>query len=89
MALSSSTKAEIINKFQLSENDCGSSAVQVALLSADISSLTEHLKVHRKDFHSRRGLIAKVSLRRKHLDYMKRKDFSAYSKLIQTLGIRR
>lgn len=89
MALSTVTKAEIIEKFQRTKEDSGSPQVQVALLTANISSLTEHLKVHKKDVHSRRGLIAMVSRRRKLLDYLKRKDFAAYADLIKELGIRR
>ncbi len=89
MALNTVTKAEIINKFQRGADDTGSPEVQVALLSANIASLTEHLKVHNKDKHSRRGLIKMVSKRRKLLDYLKDKDVNRYSSLISELGIRK
>jgi len=89
MALNTETKAKLVEKFRLSGNDTGSSEVQVALLSANIQALTEHLKVHKKDLHSRRGLIRMVSRRRKLLDYLKRKDLNNYQALIKELGIRK
>ncbi len=89
MTVTTEMKAGIVKKFQLALGDTGSPAVQVALLSAQISSLTEHLKVHKKDFHSRRGLINMVSQRRKLLDFLKRSDLARYTALIQELGIRR
>ena len=89
MSLTTETKAGIIGKFKLSKTDTGSPEVQVALLSANISSLTEHMKVHKKDLHSRRGLVRMVGRRRKLLDYLKKKDQSRYLKLIQELGIRK
>lgn len=89
MALTTETKAEIVAKYQLDQKDTGSVDVQVALLSANIASLTEHLKVHKKDVHSRRGLIKMVNRRRKLLDYLKNKDLKKYQKLIGELGIRR
>ena len=89
MALSTEAKAELVSKFQLSSNDTGSVEVQVALLSANISSLTEHLKKHKKDVHSRRGLVGMVSKRRKLLDYLKKRDVQRYQVLIKELGIRR
>ncbi|MDB6097288.1 MAG: ribosomal protein [Francisellaceae bacterium] len=82
-------KANLVEQFQRHTTDTGSTEVQVALLSANISSLTGHLKVHKKDFHSRRGLIRMVNQRRKLLDYLKRKNLNRYTTLIQTLGIRR
>jgi len=89
MALSTVTKAEIISKYQRAANDTGSAEVQIALLSANINTLTEHLKVHKKDVHSRRGLVQMVNKRRKLLDYLKKQDQAGYSNLIQQLGIRK
>ena len=82
-------KTEIINQYKKHDNDTGSSEVQIALLSERISHLTEHFKVHKKDFHSRRGLLKLVGKRRRLLDYLKRKDLEKYRDLIKSLGIRR
>lgn len=89
MALSSAQKNEIIVKFQQVANDTGSPEVQVAILTNEILQLTEHMKKHRKDLHSRRGLEGKVSKRRSLLDYLKRVDVNRYKTLIESLGIRR
>ena len=89
MALTTEAKANIVKEYQRSGTDTGSAEVQVALLSADIKSLTEHLKIHKKDLHSRRGLISMVNNRRKLLDYLKRKDHARYQRLIESLGIRK
>lgn len=89
MALSTGAKVTVFEKFQRQAGDTGSPEVQVALLSARITSLTEHLKVNKKDNHSRRGLTNMVSRRRKLLDYLKSKSVESYQKLIQELGIRR
>ena len=89
MALSTVAKADTIKQFQRDPSDTGSPEVQVALLTASILELTEHMKVHKKDLHSRRGLIAKVNRRRKLLDYLKGLDVSRYEKLIQALGLRK
>jgi small subunit ribosomal protein S15 len=89
MALSTEVKVNLVEKFRRQEGDTGSPEVQVALLSARITELTEHLKVNKKDHHSRRGLIRMVSRRRKLLDYLKTRSFAVYQQLIQTLGIRR
>ena len=89
MSLTTEAKAQIVEKFGISANDTGSSEVQVALLSANIESLTGHLKTHKKDKHSRRGLVRMVARRRKLLDYLKSRDFDKYSKLIKELGIRK
>ena len=89
MALSTETKVTLVEKFRRQEGDTGSPEVQVALLSARITELTEHLKVNKKDRHSRRGLIRMVSRRRKLLDYLKSKQIAVYQQLIQALGIRR
>lgn len=82
-------KSEIINNYKLSDKDTGSSEVQIALLSARIAHLTEHLRVHKKDFHSRHGLIALTNRRRKLLNYLKKNKLEAYEAIIQKLGLRR
>lgn len=82
-------KDKIISDFKAHEKDTGSCEVQVALLTARINHLTEHLREHRKDFHSRRGLIKMTSRRRKFLDYMKRTNLEGYKEIIAKLGIRR
>jgi small subunit ribosomal protein S15 len=79
----------IIKEYQTGDNDTGSSEVQVALLTARISNLTEHFKTHVKDKHSRRGLIHLINQRRKLLAYTKRKDAARYQNLIERLGLRR
>ena len=89
MALTVEQKAEILKEHGRKENDTGSPEVQVALLSANINGLQDHFKGHKKDHHSRRGLIRMVNQRRKLLDYLKRKDFERYQSLIQRLGLRR
>lgn len=88
MGLNNEAKASIVERFQRAAKDTGSSEVQVALLSARINLLTEHLKANKKDFHSRRGLISMVNQRRKLLSYLKKSNFTSYSKLIQELGLR-
>lgn len=82
-------KEAIIKEYATKEGDTGSPEVQVAILTDRITTLTEHFKEHKKDHHSRRGLIQMVSQRRKLLDYLKGKDESRYSALIQKLGIRK
>lgn len=82
-------KDQIISDFRLHDKDTGSSEVQIALLSARINHLTEHLRVHRKDFHSRRGLIALTVRRRKLLDYLKRTEVDKYNDVIKRLKLRR
>jgi small subunit ribosomal protein S15 len=89
MSISKEKKEEIINKYRLHDSDTGSPEVQIAILTEDISTLTEHLKMHRKDYHSRRGLLKKVGSRRRLLDYLKRKDIESYRQLISNLNIRR
>ena len=89
MVLDTQHKAEIIKKYQGSEADTGSPEVQVALLTANITQLTEHFKEHRKDHHSRQGLLRMVNRRRSLLDYLKRKDLRRYRKLIEDLGLRK
>ena len=82
-------KLEIIEQYKRSANDVGSVEVQVALLTARILELTEHMKIHKKDFSSRRGLVALVAQRRSLLDYLARTEYSRYSALIAKLGLRR
>jgi small subunit ribosomal protein S15 len=82
-------KTQTIEQFKLHEGDTGSCEVQVALLTSRIAQLTEHLRIHPKDFHSRRGLIGMTSQRRKLLEYLKRNDLGRYEALIQKLGLRR
>jgi len=82
-------RTEIVRDYQRKPSDTGSSEVQVALLTARIQELTEHLKHHQKDHHSRRGLMLLVSKRRALLDYLRRKDGERYGALIQRLGLRR
>lgn len=90
LAPSPTTMSEInLKDYQLHEGDTGSARYQVALLTQSILHLTEHLKVHTKDFSSRRGLLAKVAQRRKLLDYLKSKSEESYQKVIADLGLRR
>lgn len=88
MSLTSVQKTEIVDQFKRSESDTGSSEVQVSLMTGRIKYLTEHFKIHKKDFHSRRGLQELVNKRRKLLKYLKRKDDARYHALIQKLGLR-
>ncbi|MCX8519256.1 MAG: 30S ribosomal protein S15 [Methylophilaceae bacterium] len=89
MSVTVAKRAEVMSEFQQSPNDTASPEVQVALISGRISHLTEHFKVHAKDNHSRRGLLALVSQRRRLLDYLKRKNTSRYQSLIARLGLRK
>ncbi len=89
MALTATSKAEIIKEYQIEAGDTGSPEVQVALLTHNVNKLQEHFREHNKDHHSRRGLIRMVNQRRKLLDYLKGKDASRYSELIKRLGLRR
>ena len=82
-------KKEIIKEFGINETDTGSPEVQIALLSSRINHLTSHLKDHKKDFHSRRGLIALTARRRKLLDFLKNKDFSRYTNTLKKLNLRK
>jgi small subunit ribosomal protein S15 len=82
-------KKEIIDRFKTNESDTGSPEVQIALLSNRIKYLTDHFKIHKKDHHSRRGLLKLVGKRRRLLDYLKRKDIERYRSVIKELGIRK
>jgi len=87
--MSTVAKPEIIAAFKTHDKDTGSSEVQIAILSARINHLTEHLRTHRKDFHSRRGLLQMAARRRKLLDYVKRHDLAKYQELLQKLNLRK
>jgi len=89
MSITAEDKAKVMKDFATKEGDTGSPEVQVAILTSRITTLTEHFKSHKKDNHSRRGLLKMVALRRKLLDYVKAKDESRYQDLIKRLGIRR
>ncbi len=89
MALDAQTKQTLIKEFQLHETDTGSPEVQIAILTNKITYLTEHLKQHPKDHHSRRGLLKMVGQRRSLLNYVKSKDIERYRKIITVMGIRR
>lgn len=88
MSLSTAQKAEIVKTYQHSKNDTGSPEVQIALLSARINALTEHLKANKHDYHTRYGLTKLVSLRRRLMRYLKNKDTQRYQQIIKALDIR-
>jgi len=89
MSITAEKKQEVIKDFATKKDDTGSPEVQVAILTNRINELGEHMKTHKKDFHSRRGLLAMVAKRRKLLDYLKRKEEGRYQELIKRLNIRR
>ena len=89
MVFTTEEKRELIERYKLHENDTGSPEVQVGLLTHRIQYLTEHLKIHKKDHHSRRGLLMLVGRRRRLLNYVKSKDVKRYRTIIETLGLRR
>jgi len=89
MSITAERKRELIKEFATSDGDTGSPDVQVAILSERIGNLTNHLKAHKKDYHSRRGLLRMVGQRRRLLDYVKGKEVKRYEQLIQRLGLRR
>jgi small subunit ribosomal protein S15 len=89
MSITAEEKAQVIKEYATKEGDTGSPEVQVAILSKRIANLTEHLKTHKKDFHSRRGLLQMVGQRRRLLDYTKKKDVARYQSIIERLGLRR
>ena len=86
--MATTDKNPVIQKYQLHENDRGSAPVQIALLTQRINELTEHFRTHKKDHHSRRGLLMMVGKRRRLLDYLKRTDLERYRSLIDDLGLR-
>ncbi len=89
MTLTQDRKQEIVTQYGDNPEDTGNTRVQIALLTARINDLTEHLRTHRKDHHSRRGLLVLVGKRRRMLNYMQRNDLDAYRELIRELGLRR
>jgi len=89
MSITAEKKTEVINTYKRADNDTGSPEVQIAILTTRIVNLTEHMKEHKKDVHSRRGLLKLVSQRRKLLDYLKSVEEERYQKIIESLGIRR
>jgi len=89
MSITAERKQELIKEYAIKDGDTGSPEVQVAILTERIVNLTEHLKIHKKDFHSRRGLLIMVGLRRRLLDYAKGKEVARYESLIKRLGLRR
>jgi small subunit ribosomal protein S15 len=89
MTLTKEAKTEVMSRFAKHEGDTGSPEVQIALLTARINELTEHLRGHKKDHHSRRGLLMLVGQRRRLLDYLRRRDIARYRELVQELGLRK
>ena len=89
MAITQQRKNEIISEYKIHDNDTGSPEVQIAVLTEEITKLNEHLRVHKKDHHSRRGLLKMVGKRRNLLNYLRAKDVTRYRELIQKLGLRR
>lgn len=87
--LTKEKKTEIVSEYRQHDSDTGSPEVQIALLSERIRELTEHFKIHKKDHHSRRGLLKLVGQRRRLLDYLKKRDFGRYKEVIERLGIRK
>ena len=88
MAISQERKDEIIKEYRVHETDTGSPEVQIAVLTAEINALNDHLRTHKKDHHSRRGLLKMVGRRRHLLNYLRKKDIQRYRELIKSLGIR-
>ena len=89
MALNNDSKAEIIKKFKQSDSDCGSSSVQIALLTENINKLSDHFNKNKKDNQSRQGLLKMIMKRRSLMKYLKRKDIKSYEKVIKELGLRK
>ena len=89
MSITAERKQELIKEYAVKDGDTGSPEVQVAVLTERISNLTEHMKTHKRDFHSRRGLLMMVGQRRRLLDYLKKKNDGRYDELVKRLGIRR
>lgn len=89
MALTKEKKADIVKKFAKNEKDTGNTEVQIAILTEEIKALTEHLKEHKHDFHSRRGMLKKVGQQRSLLNYLKKKDVARYREVVKKLGLRK
>ena len=89
MAVTKERRAELVKEFGKSEKDTGATEVQIAILTEEINDLTEHLKVHTHDYHSRRGLLKKVGQRRNMLQYLAKKDIQSYREVIKKLGLRK
>ena len=89
MALTKEKKADIVKRFAKDEKDTGSAEVQIAILTEEIKALTEHLKEHKHDFHSRRGMLKKVGQQRSLLNYLKNKDVTRYREVVKELGLRK
>ncbi len=89
MALTQTKKNEIIKQYARKDGDTGSAEVQIAVLTADINNINQHMKTHRKDYHSQRGLMKKIGHRRNLLAYLRKTDLDRYRTLIQSLGLRR
>lgn len=89
MSLDRFKKEELINQFKLHETDTGSPEVQIALITERLNSLTEHFRLHKKDYHSRRGLLKLVGKRRRLLEYLKRRDVNRHEKITEQLGLRK
>lgn len=89
MALTKLEKDAIINEFKIHEGDTGSVQIQIAILTHEINRINEHLKVHKKDHHTRRGLLKKVGRRRQFLNYLRKNDINSYREVIQKLGLRK
>jgi small subunit ribosomal protein S15 len=89
MAMNTEAKKAVMTEFKLHDSDTGSPEVQVALITTRVKEITEHLKIHKKDFHSRRGLFKLIGQRKRLLDYLASKDIERYRKLIKTLGLRK
>lgn len=89
MALTKEKKAELVKKFAKDEKNTGSTEVQIAILTEEIKALTEHLKEHKHDFHSRRGMLKKVGQQRSLLNYLKKKDVTRYREVVKKLGLRK
>lgn len=89
MALTKEVKEQIVNKYAKKEGDTGSAEIQIAILTEEINTLTEHLKEHKQDFHSRRGLLKKVGQRRSMLNYLVKNDVTRYREIVKSLGLRK
>ena len=89
MSITKEAKAKLIKKYKLHDTDVGSTQVQIAILTERIQNLTEHLKTHKKDFHSRRGLLQLVGQRKRLLEYLHDKDYDSYRKIIESLKLRK